>query len=279
MISLRGALNPNALSHSRWKKNVVASLFDNKSLKGARCLHATSTEEYRAIRAYGLKNPVAIIPNGVETSRSPRLSRSYFLRKYHIPEDRHILLYLSRISWEKGLEDLAKAWGNIAGDFADWELVVAGQGKQDYLSKVKGLFDNGPGSDRVRWLGFLTGADKLAAYASAGLFVLPSHTENFSLATAEALSAGIPVIATQGTPWRELQEKECGWWVPIGAESLTVTLREALALPGNVRNEMGLRGKALINGKYSWPKIAQQMMDVYKWMLGSESLPSCVKLD
>jgi glycosyltransferase involved in cell wall biosynthesis len=278
IISLRGTLNPNALNHSRWKKNIAGILFDNEYLKAARCLHATSLEEYQAIRTYGLKNPVAVIPNGVETRSFSHLpSRSEFLRKYHVSEDKQILLYLSRISWEKGLEDLAKAWVNVAGDFTNWELIIAGEGKQDYVRKIKDMIYKGPGSDRVKWLGFLTGIDRLAAYASASIFVLPSHTENFSLATAEALAAGIPVITTYGAPWSELQEKGCGWWIPVGAQSLTITLREALALPQNVRNEMGSRGKALIGSKYSWSKIAQQMVDVYNWILGSNDLPSCVK--
>lgn len=280
MVSLRGSLNPAALYHSTWKKRMVGSLFDNKYLRAAKCLHATSTKEYRAIRSYGLKNPVAIIPNGVETGNAvPLPVDKEFLKKYHLSEKKKILLYLSRISWEKGLEDLAVAWGNVAGDFADWELVIVGQGKPDYVSKVKGIFRKGPGSGRVKWLGLLTGPDKLAAYASASLFVLPSHTENFSLATAEALAAGLPVITTQGTPWSELPEKGCGWWVPIGAESLAKCLREALTLPENVLKEMGVHGKALMNDKYSWPEIARQMMGVYKWILTGYNVPPCVELD
>ncbi len=280
VISLRGSLSPAALAHSKWKKLIAGLLFDNKYLRAARCLHATSTEEYKAIRSYGLKNPVAIIPNGVESSGMPPLpGNKDFLRKYDVSEERKILLYLSRISWEKGLEDLAAAWGKVAGDFGDWELVIAGEGKPDYVSNVKDIFQKGTGHDRVKWLGLLTGPDKLAAYAAADLFVLPSHTENFSLVTAEALAAGVPVITTQGTPWSVLPEKGCGWWIPIGAESLTKTLREALALSENIRREMGVRGRTLIGSNYSWPVIAKKMTTAYEWILGQGEVPSCVKLD
>ncbi|MDA8239918.1 MAG: glycosyltransferase [Nitrospiraceae bacterium] len=280
VISLRGSLNPKALNHSRWKKLVAGFLFDNKYLRAARCLHATSTEEYKAIRSYGLKNPVAIIPNGVETKFFVNLSvENEFFKRHYVSEDKKILLYLSRISWEKGLEDLAVAWGKVAGDFTDWELVIVGQGRPDYVSKVKGIFQKGPGWDRVKWLGLLTGADKFAAYAAASLFVLPSHTENFSLVTAEALAAGLPVITTHGTPWSELPEKGCGWWIPIGAESLTKTLCAALALPENILKEMGVRGKALIGSKYSWSVIAEEMINVYEWVMGNREIPSCVRLD
>jgi glycosyltransferase involved in cell wall biosynthesis len=129
------------------------------------------------------------------------------------------------------------------------------------------------------WLGRLEGSEKSAAYSTANLFVLPSHTENFSLVTAEALAAGVPVVTTQGTPWAELPERGCGWWVPVGAEGITMALREAMAMTDEMRREMGLRGKVLIGEKYTWPVIAKQMSEVYEWILGYRYMPTCVRID
>lgn len=280
IITLRGALNPNALLHSRWKKRIAGLLFDNENLTSACCLHATSEEEYQAIRAYGLTNPVAIIPNGVDVDVFRQLPDRYpLLQRLNIPAGKKILLYLSRISWEKGLEDLAGAWNTISSDSQDWVLLIVGQGKPDYVDQLKTLFKGNAGGDRVMWAGMLTGTDKLAAYASASLFVLPSHTENFSLVIAEALAAGLPVVTTQGTPWSELVEKECGWWVPIGAASLTTALREAMSLPDDELKKMGDNGKALIANKYTWDQIASQMIDVYTWVLHGGTPPACVRMD
>lgn len=280
IISLRGALNPNALQHSRWKKRIAGLLFDNSNLQAAHCLHATSQEEYRAVRDYGLRNPVAIIPNGVDAVLFDQLLDSVELRqKFSVPTGKKILLYLSRISWEKGLEDLAEAWGRVSPDFQEWVLLIVGSGQREYVERLKALFEGTPGRERVIWAGMLTGRDKLAAYAAANLFVLPSHTENFSLVTAEALAAGVPVITTQGTPWSELVDGGCGWWVPIGFEGLAPALREALALPEDQLQAMGASGKILIARKYVWKQVASQMIDVYRWMLDGGEPPGCLRLD
>lgn len=86
ITTLRGSLNPNALRHSRWKKRIAGILFDNDNLRSARCLHATSLEEYQAIRAYGLKNPVAIIPNAVDAGVFDNLPNSDLqMQRYGVP--------------------------------------------------------------------------------------------------------------------------------------------------------------------------------------------------
>lgn len=280
LITTRGALNPNALNHSRYKKRIFGALLDNRYLRAARCIHVTSHDEYLAIRQYGLKNPVAIIPNGVHQDIVKHIpSDDAFRSKHGIPPEVKILLFLSRISWEKGLEDLAVAWQKIAAAFSDWQLVIVGPGKPEYVAKLKNTFDSIVGGKKVLWLGPLEGGDKFAAYASASLFVLPSHTENFSLVTIEALAAGVPVVTTHGTPWSELPKNGCGWWVPVGAEGITVALREAMIMPEEKLKEMGLRGNDLIGEKYTWPVIARQVSEVYGWMLGRCEMPSCVITD
>ena len=280
IITTRGSLNPNALKHSSLKKRIVGMLFDSRYLRAARCIHATSHDEYLAIRRYGLKNPVAIIPNGIQSNIFHEMTPSNdFKQRHGIPLDSRILLFLSRISWEKGLDDLADAWRGIAFDYTEWHLVIVGSGKPEYVEKLKRIFSAHPGGNRVLWLGPLEGKEKFSAYSAASLFVLPSHTENFSLVTAEALASGVPVVTTQGTPWSVLPEQGCGWWVPVGAEGVTKGLREAMLLSDEKLKEMGLRGKILIGEKFSWPVIARQMLEVYRWILSCTDKPACVTLD
>jgi glycosyltransferase involved in cell wall biosynthesis len=280
IITTRGALNPNALKHSSLKKRIVGMMFDDRYLRAARCIHVTSHDEYLAVRRYGLKNPVAIIPNGImpDVFLEP-LSNQDFRERHGIPLNSKLLLFLSRISWEKGVDDLAVAWRSIASDYPNWHLVIVGLGKPDYVEKLKQNFSSNPGADRVYWLGPLGGREKFSAYSAASLFVLPSHTENFSLVIAEALAAGVPVVTTRGTPWSELPRQGCGWWMPVGAQGITEGLREAMALPDERLKKMGLNGKLLIGEKYAWPAIARQMSDVYEWILARREMPSCVILD
>lgn len=279
VLSPKGTLNPAALRHSRAKKKLAAALSDHRDLKSAHCLQASSETEYRAIRSYGLGNPVAVIPHGIVTDVFDRLpDPTAFRLKLAIPPEKRILLFVSRLSWEKGLEDLAKAWGNVAGEFTDWVLMIVGAGDRAYVAKLRALFRDQPGADRVAWTGMLMGDEKLAAYAAAALFILPSYTENFSLVVAEALASRLPVITTRGTPWAELEARQCGWWVPTGAAGLTTALREALQLPESRRIEMGSNGRALISERYSWGRIATEMLAVYAWLLGGGPAPPCVML-
>ncbi len=279
VITTRGALNPNALSHSIWKKKLAGLLFDNRNLHNAYCIHATSLDEYKAIRSYGLKNPVAVIPNGIDFYAFSNLpKRSSYTGNFKGLEGKKVLLFLSRLSWEKGLVELAQSWDSIAPEFDGWVLLIVGDGKPEYVSKLKARFDAGNGRDRIVWTGILKGAEKLDAYAASDLFVLPSYSENFSLATAEALAAGVPVITTQSTPWSELAEKGCGWWVPAGTQHLTDALRQAMNLSDGERQKMGENGKRLIEGKYTWDRVAAEMVSVYEWILHGRNIPQCVRM-
>ena len=111
------------------------------------------------------------------------------------------------------------------------------------------------------------------------MFVLPTYSENFGLVVAEALACCVPVITTKGTPWAELQQHKCGWWVDNGIEPLARALNEAIKLPQETRQAMGQRGCQLVEQNYSWGKIGKEMLSVYEWVLSGGVPPSCVLKD
>jgi glycosyltransferase involved in cell wall biosynthesis len=119
--------------------------------------------------------------------------------------------------------------------------------------------------------GPVTGEAKEALYRQADLFVLPSFTENFSMVVAEALSYGIPVITTTGTPWRVLEEEQAGWWVAPRADALAGALRQAIGQTVSERRAMGERGRALAAARYAWPGIGRQMSAFYRESRNSDS--------
>ena len=103
----------------------------------------------------------------------------------------------------------------------------------------------------------------------------------YTLSSANNTTGGgnaLPVITTQGTPWRDLIDHHCGWWEEIGVGPLAQALREATALSDDARCEMGQRGRELVARKYSWSRVASEMQSVYEWLLGQENQPSCVNL-
>ena len=128
------------------------------------------------------------------------------------------------------------------------------------------------------FVGSVDGAEKAALYHSADLFVLPTFSENFGVVIAEALACGLPVITTKGAPWQGLETHLCGWWVDVGVEPLVDALQRAFRTPDSELKAMGERGRVYAENSFAWPKIAEQTLDVYRWVLGQGEKPNCVVL-
>jgi len=256
------------LKYKSWKKKLVWWLWQKSAIEMAAMLHATAQEEADNLRALGLKNPIAIIPNGVDV---PANAAS------HEPESERIVLFLSRVHPKKGINNLINAWGKLKPQ--GWKLVIAGPDEAGHLAEVQSQIAAAGLTTQVQCIGPVEGEAKWQLYQQASVFVLPTFSENFGIVIAEALAAGVPVITTTGTPWRELPEKGCGWWVDIGVQPLVGALREALGLTDEQRRDMGLKGREWMQAEYSWSKIATEMIAAYRWVLEGGSPPACVRLD
>jgi glycosyltransferase involved in cell wall biosynthesis len=280
IIHPHGMLEPWALQRSSWKKQMTGRLWEYENLRSAACLRVTSTEELQSIRRFGLKNPVALIPNGIDAEdyeRLPNVAEAEALLP--MLKGKRVLLFLSRVHPKKGLPLLLKAWHSLGALRSDWLLAIAGPDQSGHTSELKRLVDELNLNDSVVFTGALFGQQKLAAYALSDIFVLPSFSENFGVAIAEALAAGLPVVATVGTPWKNLEEHGCGWWVRTDVEQLAETLREAFALSKRELALMGAKGKAWMKRDFSWNRLAAQMIEVCEWTLGASARPGCVVLD
>lgn len=276
VVSPRGMLTTWALQHRGWKKRLAWALYQKRDLRRAQVLHATSIDEADGFRALGLRQPIAVIPNGV--ALPPPYSPVSGFQDFRISSSqKRTLLFLSRLHRVKGLFDLVEAWAAVRP--SGWRVIIAGPDDDGHRAQLENAVrTRGLGED-FSFVGAVEGDAKWSLYRQAELFVLPSYSENFGLVIAEALACGVPVLTTRATPWRELVEHRCGWWVEVGAEPLAAALRTATALTDAERQEMGARGRQLIEANYSWPHVAAQMKSVYAWMLGQERQPSCISLD
>jgi glycosyltransferase involved in cell wall biosynthesis len=108
------------------------------------------------------------------------------------------VLFLSRLDAKKNLEGLLQAIPGCVALVPDAHWLIAGAGDPDYAGRMRNLAEQLGIADKVTWCGRLDGADKASAFAIARLFVLPSHSENFGIAAAEALAAGVPVVLGRG---------------------------------------------------------------------------------
>lgn len=269
LISIHGMLSPSALRYARIKKSVAMSLYQARVLDEAMCLHATSEEEYRDIRRFGLTNPVAIVPHGIELP-SPI--------KNNTPRNAPMtVLSLGRLHPIKGLDSLIRAWSRIEPEFPDWRLMIAGPDDCGHADELRSVVSK----LRVRNVeisGPVFGSEKLELMRYSELFVLSSLNENFALTVAESLSAGTPVISTNGAPWSGLNVHCCGWWIEQGPEPMAAALRHAMSLSIDDRRALGDRGRAWMERDFSWDVVALKMTQVYRWLANGAERPACVRL-
>ncbi len=276
VVSTHGMLEPWAWRYHAWKKRPAWWLWERRNLRSAVVLRATAQQEVEALRVLGLRNPIALIPNGVYLPAAIQKGKNGSRRPKSKEEGsgRRTALFLSRIHPKKGLLNLIAAWSQVRP--VDWRMVVCGPDECGHTEQVKQAVAEAGLSSEFDFKSSVYGEEKESLYANSDLFVLPTFSENFGIAIAEALATGVPAITTKGTPWNELRTRQCGWWVDIGVEPLAAALREATSLSDEERREMGQRGRRLVEEKYSWPQIGRNMRSVYEWILGRGPQPACI---
>jgi glycosyltransferase involved in cell wall biosynthesis len=269
VVGPRGMLNSAALEFSSKKKRVFWQLMQGPAIRHAACLHATSDEEYRYIREFGLSSPVAIIPNGIEVPEEqsqPVMAAG---------SDR-VVLSLGRIHPIKGLDRLVRSWARVEADFPKWRLRIVGFDERNHAQELRALVRH-KGLTRVSIEPPIYGNEKHDAYLQADLFVLASLDENFAVTVAEALAAGTPVISTRGAPWSGIERMGCGWWIDHGVEPLAAALTTAMAMPRQSLRAMGAKGCEWMRQDFSWERVAHDMLSVYRWLSGEAEAPATVR--
>jgi len=267
VVTTRGMLEPWALEHQSVKKKLAWHGYQRWILQNASLLHATAEMEARQLRNLGLTAPIAVLPNGVPLPDDWKQSAS------DGPERQ--ALFLSRIHPKKGLLNLVDAWADVAPN--NWALVIAGPDENDHRQEVEQRVDARGITDAVDFPGPISDADKWALYRKSDLFVLPTFSENFGVVVAEALASGIPAITTTGAPWQVLEDEACGWWIEPEVDALATALRDATTRSDAERLAMGRRGRALVRDRFAWPRIAERLLEAYRWLLGDAPKPEFVR--
>lgn len=268
VVSPRGMLEPWALRQKWLKKKVFLVAYLNRMLTKADLLHATSDSEADSLRRLGFRQPIAVVPNGIDCSRAlPRAGDS--------DAGPRRLLYLGRLHLKKGLENLLRAWALVRP--ANWRLSIAGLDEDSYASRLQSLATALDLGDAVEFPGPMLGPDKWRYLASGSAFVHPSFSENFGIAVAEAMAAGLPVIATVGTPWQMLPVERCGWWVHPTPEALAASLQELTSCDDATLQAMGSRARAYAASAFDWSSIGRDMAGCYEWLSGLGAAPRCIR--
>ena len=280
VIAPHGSLQAWALTRSSLKKKIAMLAYERHNLTNAACLHATAEAEVADFRDFGLKNPIALITNGVSASAMSRSGdATRFIEQFNITRDRHILLFLSRVTPKKGIPIMLQAIDRLRSHFDKWMLVIAGTDEFNHQKEIIALVDQLKLKDMVRIVGPLYDQDKQDAFAAADVFVLPSYSEGAPMVVLDSLAAGVPVITTRGTPWENLITHQCGWWVDASIDGLAVALRDMLAMSPEQLKDMGKRGKELMFDQYLWTVQAKKTLALYTWLLDKRDKPDFVISD
>lgn len=272
IMTPRGCLEPWCMKQKRIKKLVAFHLYQKRDLQQAACILATSKMEADNIRALGITSPIAIIPNGIDISEYKcRTSED----KTHVKKQ---ILFLSRIHEKKGIEFLINAWEQLRAKYPTWNVVIAGNGEESYIHRLNEIIKSKSLRDCVEIIPPVFGEDKRRLYCESSLFVLPSYSENFGMVIAEAMSCGVPVITTNGTPWQELNEIKLGWCIDLSLEKLITSISKAIELGQDSLFRIGQECSKHIRDTYQYTEVAAKNKAVYEWILNGGVKPDFVQL-
>jgi len=174
-------------------------------------------------------------------------------------------LFLSRLHPKKQLPLLLEALALLRqrSPEASWQLHIAGDGEPAYVAQLRHQAAALGLEARIHWHGFVSGAAKVRLLQQADWFLLPSAAENFGIAVAEALAAGVPALLSPGVALTPLViDAAAGYGVQPGVEDWANALAgHALQAPSD-----GLRQAArqLAADQFSWPAITTRLLAQYR---------------
>ncbi|MGP1346949.1 MAG: glycosyltransferase [Phycisphaerales bacterium] len=265
-----GMLDPWTLRQGRWKKRAMLAFKARADLNAANALHFTTQTEMDLTRPLRLRAPGFVLPNGIEWSEFDSLPPpGAFRRSLSLDPDTPLVLFLSRLHHKKGIDLLLPAFA--AGAPSNARLVLVGPGDPETIARVDADAQRLGIAGRVIRTGMLRGADRIAAFADADLFCLPSYQENFGVVVVEAGAAGTPVlISDQVNIHQQISDAGCGRVVSCEVKPLSETLRDMLADPDALK-AMGARAREHHRHHFAWDRIADQLTAHYHRLLASDT--------
>ncbi|UEX76750.1 glycosyltransferase [Spiribacter halobius] len=238
VVSVHGHLHPDALRERRLSKRICLAWFGRRALRRAEAVLVTAPPEREIVRRYAPQAHIVEVMPGLEVPPVPESGA--VTRAGEAPGPIHVL-YLGRLHPHKGLHRLIRALGEARAEGLDAELIVAGTGSRSYRLALW-LLVRGLGlRQQVRFLGHVGAGVRARLWRRADVFALPSRSENFGFAAAEAMAAGVPVIVSENVGLASLVAgRGCGEVVP---PENTEALRRALLAYADpsVRREQGRR--------------------------------------
>ncbi len=279
VVAPHGMLDPWAFAQHRRRKTLLWWAYERRCLQRAAALQALCPAESQALRALGLSAPIALIPNGVslpDRSKVGLASMPAPCWAETIPAGEQVLLFLGRFHHKKGIHPMLQAWQSVAAEAAraGWWLALVGYGDGGQLEQQLRAC---PVPQAVA-CGPVFGADKQAVLAAATAFVLPSHSEGLPMAALEAMAHQLPCLLSSACNLPEAFRAGAALQAEPDPAALAASLRQLFALTPADQAAMGAAGQALVQERFSWPVVAEQTLELYRWILDGGERPGFVEL-
>jgi glycosyltransferase involved in cell wall biosynthesis len=263
VVQPRGSLDPHLRKKNRLVKRVYMATVGRALLRKADAVIFTAEQE-RLIAEYRPRRPEWVIPVGVDAERFAHLPPKGLFRAAFPVLDGPFLLFLGRLSAQKGLDLLLGAFQRLLTTRPELQLVLAGPDYRGFRAEVEGWADALGVRHRVLFPGLLDHNMKLAAFVDAELFVLSSYAENFGVVVIEALACGLPVvISDQVNIHQELATEGMATVVECTVPSVADGIDRALG-DADGRRRVSTAGPAFVRRHYTWDAIVPGLIAHYR---------------
>jgi len=258
IVQTAGMLEPWARKRNSVMKRFYFSSVESKLIQLTDYFHATSEMERQSLIDLGIsKKKIFVVEEGIHLPPSQEIESIVKKRK----KSPNNLLFLSRLHPVKGIDLLLESLSLLRPE--QWVCSIAGSGTKQYEKHLRSEIDRLNLKDSVDLLGPLLGKEKDKAFANATAFILPSYSESYGIAVAEAMSWSLPVITTTSTPWRDIDDHGMGWYVSPTSLSISKALFSLFTTDREELQRLGCKSRNYVAARLSWHAVAERMKAIY----------------
>jgi glycosyltransferase involved in cell wall biosynthesis len=260
VLSPHAQLTPFNMQQRRVRKAVYDNLVEKHDVGRVDAIHAVSHWEASHLPpSWKLPSKVLVIPIGLD---SPTWASHDQTPIAGLTESKKLLTFFGILSWRKGLDLLLEAWASIE-DAHGFKLVIAGADPDGLMPKLRAMCAELKIEHKTDLLPNISRPNGRWLLGRSSFFILPSRAEGFPIAIIEAMSLGLPVVATRDTSWTNLDELGVGRTCEANPRSIALAISSLMSLTDSQRGEMGRLAKNLVETTYSWDNCGSAMMDMY----------------